>query len=132
MDFFLQEPEEGRLPPESVRLRDLHITPHPNGDKVKINLELSPFKQRPNIELTIFDPSGTEVAHSNILETMLKKLEFVMHIRHPIPGGEYRLSVLVYYQKLPEPGEIEVDLPIPEAMVVDRRESTFSLPRLER
>ncbi len=132
MDFFLQDPDELRLPPESVRLRDVHITPHPQGNKVKVNLELTPFKVRPNIELTIIDPSGKEAAHSNILDAMLKKMELIMHLRTPIPGGEYRLVTVVYYQKLPEPGETQVEVPIPEPTIVDRREATFVLPLGDR
>ncbi|HEX9092228.1 MAG TPA: hypothetical protein VF831_12105 [Anaerolineales bacterium] len=128
MDFFLQDPDEHRLPPESVRLRELQIAIHPQGNKVKVNLELSPFKVRPNLEVTIFDPSGKEVAHTNILDAVLKKMEFIMHLRTPIPGGEYRLVTAVYYQKLPEPSETQVDLPIPEPTIVDRREATFVLP----
>ena len=128
MDFFLQDPDELRLPPESVRLRDLHITPHPQGRKVKVNLELTPFKVRPNIELTIIDPSGKEAAHTNILDAVLKKMELIMHLRTPIPGGEYHLVTVVYYQKLPEPGETQVDVPIPEPTIVDRRETPFAMP----
>jgi len=131
MDFFLQPPDEHRLPPEEVRLRGLRIIPHSHGNKVKVNLELHPFKKRPNIEVTIFDASGKEVAHTNILEAMQPKMEFIMHIRAPVPGSQYRVETCVYYQQLPGPSETQAEVPIPEPMIVDRGEVIFVLPLLD-
>jgi len=128
MDFFLQDPNEVRLPPEQVRLLAMEVTPQPGSPRVKIFLELTPFKKRPNLEVTIYSPSGMKAAHSSILETMLPKLEFTMHLHPPEPGCEYTIECIVYYQKLPEPGDEPVELPLPEPMVVDRRKITFVLP----
>jgi hypothetical protein len=131
MDIFFQDPNEIRLPPEEVRLRELQVTPEPNGNRVKIYLELSPFQKRPNVEVTITAESGKEVAHTNILENMLHKMEFTMHLRGPVTGGSYRVETLVYYQRLPEPSETPVEVPLPEPMIVDRHETTFILPLLD-
>jgi len=128
MDFFVQEPGEPRLPPHEVRLRKLQITPLENGNRVKIYLELSPFQKRPNVEATIFTASGKRVAYCNILDASTHKMEFTMHMRPAIPGCDYRFEARVYYQKLPERGAVGVDVPIPEPMVTDRREVTFTLP----
>ena len=128
MDFFLPEPSEARLPPHEVCLRKLQITPLENGSRVKIYLELSPFQTRPNVEATIFTATGKRVAYCNILEASTYKMEFTMHLRPATPGCDYRFEACVYYQKLPEPGEIGVDVPIPDPLVVDRREVTFTLP----
>jgi len=132
MDIFLQESSEPRLPPEEVRLRKLKITPILNGNKVKLNLELSPFMKRPNIEVTIFDPSGKEVAHSCILEAVLPKMEVVMHLRASTPGSQYRIEISVYYQRLPEPSETQEEVAIPEPMIVDHHEASFTTPPPDR
>ncbi len=105
--------------------------PHPQGKRVKLSLELTPFKQRPNIDVTIFDDSGIPAAQASILEAVLNKMEFVMHLRRPVPGSHYRVEVCVYYQKLPEPTEAQVDMPLPEPLVVDRQETTFYLPPMD-
>lgn len=128
MDFFLQDPNEVRLPPEEVRLLNMDATPLPGNRRVKVHLELTPFKKRPNVEVTITAPSGKRAAYSNILETMLRKLEFTMHLRQVEPGVEYTIESVVYYQQLPEPAEEPMDLPLPEPTVVDRRKTTFTLP----
>jgi hypothetical protein len=127
MDFFLQDPDEVRLPPEDVRLLDMVATPQPGSPRVKINLELTPFKKRPNLEVTITAPSGKQAAHVSILEAMQRKMEFTMHLRQVEPGSEYSLESVVYYQRLPEPSEEPVEVPLPDPWVVDRRKVTFIL-----
>jgi hypothetical protein len=131
MDFFFQDPNEVRLPPEQVRLRELQVTPQPGGTRVKIYLELTPFKKRPNVEVTITSATGKEAAHTSILEAMLHKMEFTMHLREPVPGSRYDVETIVYYQKLPEPSETPGDIPLPDPMIVDRHETTFTLLLLE-
>ena len=130
MSIFLQDPDEIRLPPEEVRLCDLQVTPQSNGRQVKLYLELTPFMKRPNVEVTITSTSGRIVAHSSILEIMLRKLEFTMHLRQPEPGSEYTIESVVYYQTLPEPSDTPMDVPLPQPMVVDCHTTTFFLPCL--
>jgi len=131
MDIFFPDPNVIRLPPEEVRLREMKVTPQQNGGRVKIFLELSPFKKRPNVEVTIMDATGREVAHTSILETMLPKLEFTMHLRQPVAGSEYSVETIIYYQRLPEPSDIQEEIPLPDPMIVDRRKATFILLSLE-
>ena len=129
MDIFFQDPDEVRLPPEQVRILDCRITPLLEGRRVKIFLELTPFMKRPNIEITITNSSGKILAHSSILEIMLRKLEFIMHLRESEPGSENKLEALVYYQKLPEPSDTQMDLPLPDPMIVDQHSKFFMIPQ---
>jgi hypothetical protein len=131
MDIFFRDPNEIQLAPEEVRLNKVHVTPQSNGRQVRIYLELTPFIKRPNVEVTITAESGKEVAHTSILETMLPKLEFTMHLRGPEPGKKYNLETTVYYQRMPEPSDIPMDVPLPEPMIVDNHKATFILPPLE-
>lgn len=131
MDIFFRDPNEIRLPPEEVRLGKVQVTPQPNGGRVKIYLELTPFIKRPNISVIIASASGKEVAHTNILETMLPKLEFTMHLREPGPGSEYSIETTVYYQRLPEPSDVPMDVQLPDPLIVDHSKTTFILPHLE-
>ena len=125
MDFFLQDPNETRLPPEQVRIRELQVTPQPGGKKVKVHLELTPFKKRPNVEVTIITKTGKQAAHTNVLEAMLNKMEFTMHLRQPEANGQYTIEVIIYYQKLPEPSEQSHEIHLQEPMIVDRRKDSF-------
>ena len=130
-NFFLQDPNIIRLPPEEVRLTEVQVSPQVNGKQVKIHLELTPFIKRPNIEVTITSDTGKVAGHTNILETMLHQLEFTMHLRQVEPGGEYTMEISVYYQKLPEPSDTPMDVPLPEPLIVDRNTITFRLTQDE-
>jgi hypothetical protein len=131
MNIFYQDPNEIRLAPEEVRLIEVKVTPQPKDGRVKIYLELTPFMKRPNVNVTITDASGKEAAHTSILESMLPKMEFTMHLREPEQGSEYSVDACVYYQRMPEPSETPVDIPLPDPVVVDTHKVTFILPKLE-
>jgi hypothetical protein len=131
MDIFFHDPNEVRLPPEEVRLCEMRVSPLPDGGRVRIFLELTPFMKRPNVGVTIKSASGKEVARTSILETMLRKLEFTMHLRESEPGSEYTIESIIYYQKLPEPNDVPMEVPLPEPIIVDHQKATFILPRSE-
>lgn len=127
MNLFLQDPNEIRLPPEEVRVLKVQVSPQPKDRRVKVHLELTPFMKRPNVEVSIFSTDGKEVGHTSILETMLSKLEFTIHLRQVEAGDELRLEITVYYQKLPEPSNTPVEVPMPDPMIVDRKKTTFRM-----
>ncbi len=131
MNIFLHDPNEVRLPPEEVQLTNVQATPQPNGKQVKVLLELTPFMKRPNIAVSITNAAGRPVGQTSILETMQHKLEFTMHLRQVEPGDELRMETTVYYQKLPEPSDTPVEMPLPDPLVVDHQTTTFSLPLAE-
>ena len=117
MDIFFPDPNDPPRPPEDVRLRELRAEPWPDGRRVKVNLELTPFQKRPSAEVRLDDPTGAEAAHTAILETVNRKMAFNLHLQPGCPAGEYSLNVTVYYQKLPGPDEPAA--PMPEPLIVD-------------
>ena len=131
MDMFLIDPDEVRLPPEEVRLLKVQVEPQPNSNRVKVSLELTPFQKRPSVDVTIIAATGKAAAHSSILETMLRKLEFTMHLREVEPGSECSIECVVFYQKLPEPSDEPIEVPLPEPLIVDRQKTTFLLPQVK-
>jgi hypothetical protein len=131
LNLFFNDPNELRLPPEEVRLCDVSFAVYPQADRVRVRVELTPFTERPNIRVCISDATGKVIAQSDILETLLSNLEFTMHLRAAERGQEYTLEAEVYYQKVPMPNEVPIDIHLPDPMVVDHRKMTFSLPPLE-
>ena len=129
--MFFNDPNEVRLPPEYVRLRNVQVITHPKGDRARVRVELTPFSKRPNVRVSITDEAGKAIAQTDILETMQSNLEFTMHLRGAEIGREYTVEAQVYYQKIPVPSEIPMDIHLPDPMVVDLRKVTFTLPPLE-
>jgi hypothetical protein len=120
LDIFFPDPNDPPLPLEEVRLRDLRLEPSPDGRRVKVFLELTPFLKRPSAEVLLTGPDGVEAASTSILEAFNRKMEFNLHLMPGAPAGEYILHVSVYYQKLPSAEQ--PDAPMPEPLVVDRHQ----------
>jgi hypothetical protein len=103
MEFFLNDPNIERLPAAETRLLDLHAEPDPDGKRIRVALDLTPFQQRPYIELSLTDPSGNEAASASIVEPVGWKLELTLHIRKTAPAvGKYTLTASLTYPELDE------------------------------
>ena len=89
MEFFLFDPQVACLPPEETRILDLHAEPYPDGKLVRVNLELMPFLHRPEIELTLTDPTGQTCTSASVIGTAGRKLEHTLRIR-TLSGAEGR------------------------------------------
>jgi hypothetical protein len=96
MDFFLPEDDLTRAVPEETRISALSAQPYPDGHRLRVNIEITPFQKRPYIEVTLHDSDGDEVASTNIVEPLSWKLEFTMHIRGKL-NNPYALSARLYY-----------------------------------
>jgi len=126
MDIFFQEPSAVPLPPSEVRIKDLRAEPWPDGQRVRVFLEITPFQKRPNGELVIVNAQGEEVASIDIIEAMSPRMEFTMHLRPLQRAGVYTLTATVFYPR----GEPSLEAPS-ERMVVDQRSIRFDIPQAE-
>ncbi len=90
----------GRLPPAEVRLLDLHAEPWPDGRRVRAHAQITPFQQRPNLDLRIEDAQGEEVASATLIELITPKLVVTLHIRAAQVAGRYTLFGRLYYPDL--------------------------------
>ena len=116
MEFFINDPNIVRYPPAEIHLLELRAIPDPDGKRLRVALELTPFQQRPLLDLELIDSAGKKVASASIIEPVGWKLELTLHIRKTGPtNGKYSLSASLSY---PELGEIDrrtfdVEVPSP-------------------
>ena len=116
MEFLLNDPNIERRPPAETRLLDLHAEPDPDGKRIRVALDLTPFQQKPYIELSLTDSNGNAAASTSIVEPVSWKLELTLHIRKTgTTAGKYTLAASLSY---PELGEIDrrttiIDVPVP-------------------
>ncbi len=118
MEFFLNDPNIQRVSPDQTRFVDLRAEPYPDGKKIRISLELTPFEKRPNIELSLLDSEGVDAGSASIIEPMGWKLELTLHNRKPAPEiGKYTLIASLSYPDLGEVDrrEISIETPAPSA-----------------
>lgn len=96
MDFFFPQDDLQRLAPEETRIQSMDAEPYPDGSRVRVQLQLTPFAVRPQIELTLTDARGTEVASASIVEPISFKMELTMHLRGA-GAGSFRLEARLFY-----------------------------------
>jgi hypothetical protein len=99
MDFQLPQnntDNSNRAAPEETNIIGLSAQPYPDGYRLRVNLEITPFQVRPYIEVILRDADGDEAASTNFVEPMSWKLEFTMHIRGEL-HNPYALSARLYY-----------------------------------
>lgn len=106
------DPDVIPLPPEEVRIRSLTVDLYPDGSRLRVNLELTPFQKRPWLEATLLDEDGEEASSANIIEPLSWKLEFTLHVRRTPPAGVYTLVARLYYPEQPDNDRREVQVEI--------------------
>jgi len=120
MDFFFAEDNLNRMVPEETHISSLSAEPYPDGYRVRVNIQITPFQKRPHIEVTLKDSNGNEIASTTIVEPMSWKLEFTMHIRGEL-NNPYTLDAKLYYPEGPsaEPQTFSFDVkpPQPDSLI---------------
>ena len=94
------QPQEDALPPDAVTIKSLSVQPWEDNKRVKVLIELTAFQSPPNLEITINDPEGYILSSTNIIESILTKIVFTMHLREFTDTNRYLLNVAVGYQDL--------------------------------
>jgi hypothetical protein len=114
MDFFFPEDNLNRMTPEETRIIGLHAEPYPDGYRLRVNIEITPFQKRPHVEVVLNDAQGNEVASSTIVEPLSWKIEFTMHIRGEL-NNPYTLEANLFYPDGPssEPVSFSFDVKPP-------------------
>ena len=86
------------LPPDEVRIERVRAVPYPDRRRVRVEVDVTPFRERPNLEIAIRNDAGKVVATTSVVAAMAFHLAFTLHLRD---GGEagpaYEVIVLLYY-----------------------------------
>ena len=96
MDFFFPEDQLQRMTPEETHITSLTVQPYPDGYRLHVNIEMTPFQKRPHLEVILKDADGDEVASTTIVEPMSWKIEFTMHIRGELKNP-YSVEASLFY-----------------------------------
>ena len=100
------------LPPEEVRINRVSADPYPDGQRVRIAVEMTPFQIRPWLELTLVDSQGDEIATADVIEPLNYKIELTLHVRKAEPAGLYHLTVRLYYPEQADNDQKDVSFEI--------------------
>ncbi len=99
--------------PSEMRFLDVHVEPWPDGDKVRVHIELTPFTEHPNLDVSILDKDESEVSNVSIIETMVRKMVFTMHLRTPQKSGRFTLVAKLVYPSVEPVDEKHIEFELP-------------------
>ncbi len=131
MDIFFSDSDDIPLPPDEVRIRELTAQPHPDGQKVAVKFEITPFQKSPNIEIDIVNQNGDQVSTLSIIEAIENKMTFTMHLREAEREGTYTVKMRLFYADLDDFEENDGETPSVEELLeqigktVDTSETKF-------
>jgi hypothetical protein len=126
MDIFFQDPSEIPLPPAEVRLHDLQAKPYPDCQRIRIYLELTPFQQKPSLDLIVCGDHGELLASTSIIESLTRQVELTMHLRRPMPATQLEVQAVLYYlNRLPTESQ---PLTPSERLVIDQQSVNIQMP----
>jgi hypothetical protein len=133
-DIFFDDPNEVPLPPEEVRILHFSAEPDADGRRVVVHFRLTPFQQKPNIEIVMRNQGGEEAASLNVVEAIESKMDFTVHLRLEDTRGKYKANMRVFYSSIDdfELGERE-NVPLGtifseiEHKVIDNAECSFEI-----
>jgi hypothetical protein len=105
---FSSTPPENAVPPGEVRFSGLKVEQWPDGLRVRVHVDITPFQKRPDLEATILDADGNEIANTLIIETLENRLVFTLHLHPDSPGKQLTLKAVLSYQDIGTVDEGEV------------------------
>ncbi|HUH99192.1 MAG TPA: hypothetical protein VLZ89_17675 [Anaerolineales bacterium] len=114
MGFFFPEDGLQRMTPEETHITSLTAQPYPDGERVRVDIEITPFQARPYIEVLLTDSSGDEVATASIVEPMGWRLEITMHLRGA-KAGPFKIEARLFYPDGPHPTPVLQTFEVPSA-----------------
>lgn len=115
MEFFFPENNLQRTSPEETKIISLTAEPYEDGRRVRVNIEMSAFAERPHIEFTLTDTENQEISTASFVEPMQWKLEFTMHLRTKPADGPLDLEARLFYPDGPEAEPVIVRFTLPSS-----------------
>jgi hypothetical protein len=101
VDLNLVDPEDVPRPRDEVRLRQLAVTPLGDGRRLRIDIELTPFLERPNLDLDVLNAAGESLVRTTVVGADSPSFSLTMHLRGNPPGGEYTVRGALSYASSP-------------------------------
>jgi hypothetical protein len=131
MEIYFQDPGDIPVPREKVRIREFTAQPYPDGRRIRVYLEVTPFLNKPDAEITLENSLGEVVTSASVIESITPKMELTLHAPAHEGSGEHTLKAVVFYriETAPE-GDGDGERPGPyEILEVDRGEVRLTLPQ---
>ncbi len=130
MDLESTEGPAAAQPPGDVRFVAVTAEPYPDRRRIKLSYEVSPFLQRPSVEIRLLAPDGAELGSITVVDVVGARFSLTAHLRGKeslelrqgahlrgdVPGATpVRVVSILGYDDLPEVDRRELMVLLPEA-----------------
>jgi len=111
------DPNKVPKPKDEIKIEDLAAVVYPDRFRVRADITVTAFQERPNLLLIMRDAAGNIVNELNIIATMHSEMDFTMHMRGmDNPAGDYTLEAELFYEtRNPPQDTMQIEFSIPEA-----------------
>ena len=106
---FFDDPTRGPVPREDVRFRGLGLFLYEDRRRVAVGFDITPFRERPNIEVSLTNEEGGEVASLYVIEALEANFNLTMHIRGQSASDLCEVEAILYYTSLENGSRMVVD-----------------------
>lgn len=94
---FYDDSEHKGQEPDDVRLKQLGLFVHEDGRRIAVGFNITPFRERPSIEVSATNERGEPAGSLTIIEAMLPNFNLTMHLRDAQPTDRYNIRAVLYY-----------------------------------
>jgi hypothetical protein len=94
---FFDDPIEPPRSREDVRIRRLGVFVYPDKRRIAVGFDITPFLERPSIEVTLNNANGELAGSMTIVDTVESNFTLTMHLRDKAPTEKYTLRAELYY-----------------------------------
>lgn len=122
---FFDNPEETPNSRDDVKLKQLGFMVYEDLRRVMVGLELTPFIERPSIEITLANDNGQPAGSLNVIGPTTPNLSLVMHLRDAQPTETYHAHIAIYYQNPEDKERYAVDIQQASFPVTEKGEFLF-------
>jgi hypothetical protein len=106
---FFDDPTRGPISREDVRFNGIGLYLYEDRQRVAVGFDITPFTERPNIEVSVINEEGTEVASLIVIEALQPNFNLTMHIKDPTESEIYEVEANLYYTSQDDGQRISVD-----------------------
>jgi hypothetical protein len=94
---FYDDPGGGPKAREEVRFNRLGLYMYPQKRQVAVGFDITPFLEKPSIEVTLTNEMGERAATLTVIEAMQPNFSLIMHLRDQVPSQKYQVEAILYY-----------------------------------
>lgn len=125
---FFDDPFQQPKSRGEVRIKQIGIFVHDDLRRISFGVELTPFLERPSIQVTIRNSLGETAGALTVIETMTPNFTLIIHLRDEGVSDPYELTTVIYYAA-PETERLDVDQQSVKFKAFRPGESTFEFTR---